>query len=171
MKNFVHLHLHSQYSLLDGTIQFAPLVAKVREMGMPAVAVTDHGGMMGTVEFYEEANRGGVRPILGAEVYVAPGRREERRIAPTGEYAYHLILLAENETGYRNLIQLASRAYLEGSLSYSWQGHESRRNVLVDGLSREARSDHDADIFGAQLGAQIQPRSQGHTRATSLLPE
>jgi DNA polymerase-3 subunit alpha len=114
MKNFVHLHLHSQYSLLDGTIQFAPLVARVRELGMPAVAVTDHGGMMGTIEFYEEALKGGVTPILGAEVYVAPGRREERRIAPTGEYAYHLILLAENETGYRNLIQLSSRAHTEG---------------------------------------------------------
>jgi DNA polymerase-3 subunit alpha len=114
MRNFVHLHLHSQYSLLDGTIQFAPLVAKVRELGMPAVAVTDHGGMMGTVEFYEEALKGGVRPILGAEVYVAPGGREERRIAPTGEYAYHLILLAENEAGYRNLIQLSSRAHTEG---------------------------------------------------------
>jgi DNA polymerase-3 subunit alpha len=114
MKSFVHLHLHSQYSLLDGTIQLAPLIARVRELSMPAVAVTDHGGMMGTVEFYEEALKGGVQPILGAEVYVAPGRREERRLAPTGEYAYHLILLAESETGYRNLIQLSSLAHTEG---------------------------------------------------------
>jgi len=114
MKSFVHLHLHSQYSLLDGTIQFAPLIAKVRELGMPAVAVTDHGGMMGTIEFYEEALKGGVTPILGTEIYVAPGSREERRIAPTGEYAYHLILLAENEVGYKNLLQLSSRAHTEG---------------------------------------------------------
>jgi len=114
MKNFVHLHLHSQYSLLDGTIQFAPLIARVKELGMPAVAVTDHGGMMGTIEFYEEALKGGVTPIVGTEIYVAPGSREERRIAPTGEYAYHLILLAENETGYKNLLQLSSRAHTEG---------------------------------------------------------
>ncbi len=114
MKNFVHLHLHSQYSLLDGTIQFGPLIRRVKELGMPAVAVTDHGGMMGTIDFYEEALRGGVTPILGTEIYVAPGSREERKTAPTGEYAYHLILLAENETGYRNLIQLSSLAHTEG---------------------------------------------------------
>jgi len=114
MKNFVHLHLHSQYSLLDGTIQFGPLIRRVKELGMPAVAVTDHGGMMGTIEFYEEARKGGVTPILGTEIYVAPGSREERKAAPTGEYAHHLILLAENGTGYRNLMQLSSRAHTEG---------------------------------------------------------
>jgi len=114
MKNFVHLHLHSQYSLLDGTIQFGPLVEKVRGLGMPAVAVTDHGGMMGTIEFYEEARKGGVKPIVGTEIYVAPGSREERKIAPTGEYAYHLVLLAENDAGYRNLLKLSSLAHTEG---------------------------------------------------------
>ena len=81
---------------------------------MPAVAVTDHGGMMGTIEFYEEALKGGVKPILGTEIYVAPGSRAERKVAPTGEYAYHLILLAENETGYGNLLQLSSLAHTEG---------------------------------------------------------
>ncbi len=114
MKSFVHLHVHSQYSLLDGTIQFGPLVRKVRELGMPAVAVTDHGGMMGTIEFYEEARKGGVKPIIGTEIYVAPGSREERKTAPSGEYAYHLILLAENSVGYRNLLRLSSLAHMEG---------------------------------------------------------
>ena len=114
MKNFVHLHLHSQYSLLDGTIQFAPLIRRVRELGMPAVAVTDHGGMMGTIDFYEEAKRGGVTPIIGTEIYVAPGSREERKVAPNGEYAYHLILLAENDAGYRNLLRLSSLGHTEG---------------------------------------------------------
>jgi DNA polymerase-3 subunit alpha len=114
MKNFVHLHLHSQYSLLDGTIQFGPLVRRVKELGMPAVAVTDHGGMMGTIEFYEEANRNGVKPIIGTEIYVAPGSREEKKAAPNGEYAYHLVLLAENEAGYRNLLKLSSLAQTEG---------------------------------------------------------
>ncbi|MEW6721002.1 MAG: DNA polymerase III subunit alpha [Thermodesulfobacteriota bacterium] len=114
MKSFVHLHLHSQYSLLDGTIQFGPLVERVRGLGMPAVAVTDHGGMMGTIEFYEEARKAGVKPIVGTEIYVAPGSREERKAAPTGEYAYHLILLAENAAGYRNLLKLSSLAHTEG---------------------------------------------------------
>ena len=114
MKNFVHLHLHSQYSLLDGTIQFKPLIARVKELGMPSVAVTDHGGMMGAIEFYEEALKGGVKPIIGTEIYVAPGNRAERKVAPTGEYAYHLILLAENETGYGNLLRLSSLAHTEG---------------------------------------------------------
>ncbi len=114
MKNFVHLHLHSEFSLLDGTIQFKPLVERVRKLKMPAVAVTDHGGMMGTIEFYEEAMKGGVKPILGTEIYVAPGSRTERKVAPNGEYAYHLILLAENRTGYGNLLRLSSLAHTEG---------------------------------------------------------
>ena len=114
MKSFVHLHLHSEYSLLDGTIQFKPLIDRVKKLSMPAVAVTDHGGMMGTIGFYEEALKGGVKPILGTEIYVAPGSRAERKAAPTGEYAYHLILLAENEAGYRNLLRLSSLAHTEG---------------------------------------------------------
>jgi len=114
MKSFVHLHLHSEYSLLDGTIQFKPLIEHVKKMKMPAVAVTDHGGMMGTIEFYEEAQRGGVKPILGTEMYVAPGSRLERKVATTGEYAHHLILLAENEIGYGNLMKLSSLAHTEG---------------------------------------------------------
>jgi len=114
MKSFVHLHLHSEYSLLDGTIQFKPLIERVKKLKMPAVAVTDHGGMMGTIGFYEEALKGGVKPILGTEIYVAPGSRAERKVAPTGEYAYHLILLAENGTGYGNLLKLSSLAHTEG---------------------------------------------------------
>ena len=114
MSNFVHLHLHSQYSLLDGTIQFGPLVRRVKELGMPAVAVTDHGAMMGAVEFYEEANKAGVKPILGMEAYVATGACTEKQLAPNGEYAYHLVLLAENDTGYKNLLALSSLGYTKG---------------------------------------------------------
>ncbi|MBI5419020.1 MAG: DNA polymerase III subunit alpha [Deltaproteobacteria bacterium] len=114
MKEFVHLHLHSQYSLLDGTIKIKDLVRKVQEMRMPAVALTDHGGMMGTVDFYEKATQAGIRPILGCEIYVAPGSRHERRTVQGEEKAYHLILLAESQDGYRNLIRLVSRAHVEG---------------------------------------------------------
>ena len=114
MSEFVHLHLHSQYSLLDGTIKIRDLVRKVAELRMPAVAVTDHGGMMGTVDFYEKATQAGIRPIIGCEVYVAPGSRHERKAGQNDERAYHLILLAESDEGYQNLIQLVSRAHVEG---------------------------------------------------------
>ncbi len=114
MKGFVHLHLHSQYSLLDGAIKIDDLVRKVAEMGMPAVALTDHGGMIGAIDFYEKANREGIKPIIGAEVYVTPGSRHDRKTSQGEERAYHLILLAESNEGYRNLIQLVSRAHVEG---------------------------------------------------------
>ncbi len=114
MKEFVHLHLHSQYSLLDGAIKIEDLVRKVARMGMPAVALTDHGSMIGTVDFYEKANREGIKPIIGAEVYVAPGSRHDRQAEPGAEKSHHLILLAESDEGYRNLIRLVSRAHVEG---------------------------------------------------------
>jgi DNA polymerase-3 subunit alpha len=114
MKEFVHLHLHSQYSLLDGTIKIDDLVRKVSEFRMPAVAVTDHGGMMGTIDFYEKATRAGIRPILGCEIYVAPGSRHERKQNHGDERSYHLILLAESAEGYQNLMQVVSKAHVEG---------------------------------------------------------
>ncbi|NNF83894.1 MAG: PHP domain-containing protein, partial [Deltaproteobacteria bacterium] len=114
MKEFVHLHLHSQYSLLDGAIKIEDLVRKVAGMGMPAVALTDHGGMIGTVEFYEKANREGIKPIIGAEVYVTPGSRHDRSTSQGEERSHHLILLAESDEGYRNLIRLESLAHVEG---------------------------------------------------------
>ncbi len=114
MKEFVHLHLHSQYSLLDGAIKIEDLVRKVAGMGMSAVALTDHGGMIGTVDFYEKANREGIKPIIGAEVYVTPGSRHDRKSAPGEERPHHLILLAESDEGYHNLIRLVSRGHVEG---------------------------------------------------------
>ncbi len=118
---FVHLHLHTQYSLLDGANQLDPLLTQVREFGQPAVAMTDHGNLFGAVDFYEKANAHGVKPIIGCEAYLAPGSRHERK-SQTHDDAhddarkgyYHLILLATNLTGYRNLIKLSSKAYLEG---------------------------------------------------------
>ncbi|GAB4371845.1 MAG: DNA polymerase III subunit alpha [Deltaproteobacteria bacterium] len=114
MSEFVHLHLHSQYSLLDGAIKIRDLVRKVSSLKMPAVALTDHGGMIGVVDFYEKAVNEGVRPILGAEVYVAPGSRHDRNSVPGEDRLHHLILLAESDRGYRNLIRLVSRAHVEG---------------------------------------------------------
>jgi DNA polymerase-3 subunit alpha len=115
---FVHLHLHSQYSLLDGAIKIDPLMARARALGMPAVALSDHGNLFGAVEFYGKARAAGLRPILGCEVYVASGSRfeKERREREAGGFdaISHLLLLAMDETGYRNLVYLVSKGYLEG---------------------------------------------------------
>ncbi len=113
---FTHLHLHSVYSLLDGAIRIQDLIRHVKALGMRSVAVTDHGNMFGTIDFYEEARKHNIKPIIGCEFYVAPGSRKEKRMVEklADGQAYHLILLAKNKQGYKNMIQLASRAYTEG---------------------------------------------------------
>jgi DNA polymerase-3 subunit alpha len=108
--DFVHLHLHSQYSLLDGAVRTPDMIARARELGMPAVAVTDHGNMFGAVDFYKQAIAGGIKPILGCEIYVAKKNRRDK----TERAYYHLILLAKNEEGYKNLKYLVSMGYIEG---------------------------------------------------------
>jgi len=115
---FVHLHLHTQYSLLDGANKVSELIPRVAELGMPAVAMTDHGNMFGAVDFYKTAESKGVQPIIGCEVYVAPKSRHDKSSAraddPEAAGNYHLILLAKNEQGYRNLSKLVSLGYQEG---------------------------------------------------------
>ena len=113
--NFVHLHLHSQYSLLDGAVKIGDLVQRARDLRMPALAVTDHGNMFGAVEFYLKAREAGIKPIIGCEVYVAPGSRFDKGNARgSSEASNHLILLCQNLAGYRNLCHLISAAYREG---------------------------------------------------------
>jgi DNA polymerase-3 subunit alpha len=111
---FVHLHLHTQYSLLDGAIRLDELFEKAKEYRMPALAITDHGTMFGAIEFYQQALKNGIKPIIGCEVYVAPGSRLDKTPKGPSETSYHLILLARNLTGYRNLMKLVSTAHLEG---------------------------------------------------------
>src|SRR5262247_3043080 len=112
---FVHLHVHSEYSLLDGAAQLDKLVDKAKALRFPALALTDHGNLFGALDFYLAAEKAGIKPILGAELYVAPGGRRDRAPQDGGyEGANHLTVLARNEAGYRNLIKLVSRAYLEG---------------------------------------------------------
>ncbi len=111
---FVHLHNHSHFSLLDGATRIDQLVGTARDMGMPAVALTDHGNMFGVIEFYETAVKAGIKPILGFEAYIAPTHRTDRSTKRSGEAAYHILLLAQNLQGYRNLLRLSSIAYLEG---------------------------------------------------------
>jgi DNA polymerase-3 subunit alpha len=113
--DFVHLHVHSEYSLLDGAAQLDKLVAKAKELAFPAIALTDHGNLFGAIDFYQAAKKVGVKPIVGCELYIAPGKRTERGSQDGGyEGANHLTVLVRNATGYRNLIKLVSRAYLEG---------------------------------------------------------
>jgi DNA polymerase III subunit alpha len=111
--SFVHLHLHTEYSLLDGAIRMKELMKKAAEFKMPAVAITDHGNLFGAIEFYQEAQRAGVKPIVGCEAYIAPGSHKDRP-GSRRDAAYHFTLLAENETGYRNLVKLITAAHLEG---------------------------------------------------------
>ena len=112
---FVHLHVHSEYSLLDGAAQLEKLVDKAKELKFPAIALTDHGNLFGAIDFYNAAQKAGVKPILGCELYVAPGGRKERGSQDGGyEGANHLTVLVRNRTGYKNLVKLVSRAFLEG---------------------------------------------------------
>src|SRR6266480_240925 len=113
--DFVHLHLHSEYSLLDGACRLDRLMEKAHELAMPALALTDHGVLYGAIDFYQAARQKGIKPIIGCEVYVAPGSRLEKKTTSGGRDVYHhLVLLARDEAGYKNLIKLATAAHLEG---------------------------------------------------------
>src|ERR1022692_4650639 len=113
--DFVHLHLHTEYSLLDGACRLDRLMDKAHELKFPALAVTDHGVLYGAIEFYQAAREKGIKPIIGCEVYVAPGSRLEKKSSTGGRDVYHhLGLLAKDETGYKNLIKLTTAAHLEG---------------------------------------------------------
>jgi DNA polymerase-3 subunit alpha len=114
MSEFIHLHNHSDYSLLDGAAAVEGLVAKAKQLGMPALALTDHGNMFGVPRFFRECRKQGVKPIVGSEFYLAPESRHDRSGGEGLARYYHLVLLAENEQGYKNLLKLSSRAYTEG---------------------------------------------------------
>lgn len=112
--NFVHLHVHTQYSLLDGTNRLADLFKKAKEYQMPAVAMTDHGNIYGAIDFYQHAYKAGIKPIIGCELYVAPRSRFDKTGHGVGEAANHLVVLARNSQGYRNLMKLSTAGFLEG---------------------------------------------------------
>src|SRR4051812_3473481 len=112
---FVHLHLHTEYSLLDGACRLDRLMEKARAMKFPALAITDHGVMCGAIDFFQQAREAGIKPIVGCEVYVAPGSRMEKKSSSGGRDVYnHLVLLAKDETGYKKLVKLVSDAHLKG---------------------------------------------------------
>ena len=111
MKEFVHLHTHTEYSLLDGSSRIKKLVDSAKELGMPALAITDHGVMYGVIDFYKAAKATGIKPIIGCEVYITSTSRHNRGVEEK-EKSYHMILLAENDIGYKNLIKLVSIGHL-----------------------------------------------------------
>ena len=114
MADFVHLHNHSDFSLLDGAASVPSMVAKAKALGMPGLALTDHGNMYGAVKFYDECKGLGINPIVGSEFYVAGGARTEKTGTENGNKYYHLILLAQDATGYKNLLKLSSASFTEG---------------------------------------------------------
>lgn len=111
---FTHLHVHTEYSLLDGSSKIRELTARAKELGMDSMAITDHGVMYGVIDFYRAAREVGIKPILGCEVYVAPGSRFDRENGAGEDRYYHLILLAENNTGYKNLMKIVSKGFVDG---------------------------------------------------------
>ncbi len=167
--NFTHLHVHTEYSLLDGSNKIKEYVARVKELGMDSAAITDHGVMYGVIDFYREAKAAGINPVLGCEVYVAPNSRFDRELGSDEDRYYHLVLLAENNEGYANLMKIVSRGFVEGfyyrprvdlellreyhsgiiALSACLAGEIPR--YLVRGMYEEAKeaAQRYRDIFGA----------------------
>lgn len=112
--NFTHLHVHTEYSLLDGSNKIKEYVHRVKELGMNSAAITDHGVMYGVIDFYRAAKAEGINPVIGCEVYVAPGSRFEKEAGASEDRYYHLVLLAENNKGYENLMKIVSKGFVEG---------------------------------------------------------
>ncbi|OQX90238.1 MAG: histidinol phosphatase, partial [Candidatus Coatesbacteria bacterium 4484_99] len=113
-KQFVHLHVHTEYSLLDGMCRIEQLIAKARDLGMRHLAITDHGNLFGVIPFYKKAVGSGIKPIIGTEVYLTSGSRFDKVSSKTPRELSHLILIARNEQGYKNLIEISTRSYTEG---------------------------------------------------------
>ena len=113
MSNFTHLHVHTQYSLLDGTSRIDEIVKRAKELGFTSLAITDHGVMYGAVEFFTEARKNGIKPIIGCEVYTAKASRHSKVYGVDSDYG-HLVLLCKNEEGYKNLMTMVSLAFEEG---------------------------------------------------------
>jgi DNA polymerase-3 subunit alpha len=134
--NFTHLHVHTEYSLLDGSSKIKELVLRAKELGMDSLAITDHGVMYGVIDFYRACQAEGIKPILGCEVYVAPNSRFDREIGASDERYHHLVLLAENNTGYQNLMKIVSKG--RRCIRRRAAGHFRRRVICPPGRAYAA---------------------------------
>ena len=112
--SFTHLHVHTEFSLLDGSCKIKEIVARAKELGMDSLAITDHGVMYGVIDFYKAAKEVGIKPIIGCEVYVAPGSRFNKEAGQSEDKYHHLVLLAENNEGYANLMKIVSKGFIDG---------------------------------------------------------
>ena len=146
--SFAHLHVHTEYSLLDGSNKIKEYVSRVKELGMDSAAITDHGVMYGVIDFYRAAKEAGIKPILGCEVYVAPGSRFDREKVEGEDRYFHLILLAENNVGYQNLMKIVSRGFTEG---YYYRPRVDREILETPG--HNVQFHNQIRIFRAALGA------------------
>ena len=133
---FTHLHVHTEYSLLDGANKIKEYVKRIKELGMTAGAITDHGVMYGVIDFYKEAKAAGINPILGCEVYVAPNSRFDKELTGGEDRYYHLVLLAENNKGYENLVKIVSRGFTEVHARFRMDGEQVEGYLVTD--SRES---------------------------------
>ena len=185
---FVHLHVHTEYSLLDGACRIPALARRARELGQTALAVTDHGVMYGAVAFYRACQAEGVRPIIGCEVYVAPRSRFQKEHDPDSNYT-HLILLCKNETGYRNLCYLVSCGFTEGfyikpridwellaqraeglvCLSGCVGGYISQSLIHDDYAAAKAKAEELRGLFGDDFYLEIQDHGMAEERKAALL--
>ncbi|MEK7512782.1 MAG: PHP domain-containing protein, partial [Patescibacteria group bacterium] len=178
MSHFIHLHVHSHYSLLDGLAKIDDLVARAKELKMPALALTDHGNLYGAIEFYKKATKAGVKPILGVEAYVAPHRMMNKR-PKVDETRYHLTLLAKNTTGWKNLIALVTASNLDGfyykpRIDKELLAHHAEGLICLSGCASgeiskllAAKRENDArtsaawyhDHFGDDFYLEVQPHA------------
>ena len=163
--NFVHLHVHTEYSLLDGAIRCGDLASKAAEFGMPAVAMTDHGAMYGAVDFYDSCRSAGVKPIIGCEVYVAP---EGHTLREKRGKNHHLLLLAENDEGYHNLVKLCSIAYTDGF--YGKPGIDHELGPVQEGADRLLRLSGGGDPSLSWRDRTRRRRSEPSCTGTSSAP-
>ena len=132
MSNFTHLHVHTQYSILDGAANIKVMLERVKELGMESLAITDHGNMYGVLEFFNTAKKIGIKPILGCEMYVAEDRHNKS--GSESRSGYHLILLAKNEKGYSNLIKLCSMGFLKENFYYKPRIDKELLKQYTEGL-------------------------------------
>ena len=173
--SFVHLHVHSEYSLLDGACRIPELAARAAELKMPALALTDHGNLFGAIEFYKECRNAGIKPIVGCEVYLAPGSRFDRKSATPKEASTHFLLLAKNETGYFNLLKLVSSAHLEGQyykprIDKEILAKHSEGLIGTSACISPARSPATSPPAGSKEAEALHRRLQEHFRARRFLP-